>query len=161
MRIIVMSDSHLYYPAIQKIMSLQPDADIYIHLGDGENECRQLKNDYPDKQFYFLRGNCDRDLSLPEYLVIPLDYNHRIFASHGHTYDVKYTTSKIFLNAKINECDLALFGHTHMRYNGYEEGIHILNPGSCIIPRDGQPPSYALIETAQSGIIKNIITLPI
>ena len=159
MRIIVMSDSHMYYPAIQEIMKLQPDADLYIHLGDGENECRNLKNDYPDKNFCFFKGNCDKDSSLNDFLVIPLDYGHRIFAAHGHQYDVKYTTSKMFLNAKINQCDIALFGNTHMRYCGYEEGIHIMNPGSCIIPRDGQPPSFGIIETTESGIMKNIVSL--
>lgn len=159
MRIIVMSDSHKYYPAVQKIMIAQPDADMYIHLGDGEYECDRLKTEYPDKQFFFLKGNCDLSADLPDFLIIPVGINHRILATHGHKYDVKYTTNRILEAALQNNCDIALFGHTHSRYCGYQDGVHILNPGSCFIPRDGQSPSYAFVDIVSGGIEKNIISL--
>ena len=33
----------------------------------------------------------------------------------------------------------------------YEEGIHILNPGSAGQPRDGKPASYAYIDITKDG----------
>lgn len=159
MRIIVMSDSHRIYSAVQKIMIKQPDADMYIHLGDGEHECDLLKLEYPDKNFFFLRGNCDLSTELNDQLIIPVGDGHRIFATHGHRFDVKYNTNRILETAIANNCDIALFGHSHCRYNGYQNEVHILNPGSCTCPRDGMGPSFAIIDIVGNGISKNIVSL--
>lgn len=163
MRITVMSDSHGLFGATQKVMEAQPDSDIYIHLGDGKAECRLLRQEYPDKNLVFVRGNCDFDCDFdsdfPDFTVIPVNDKHRIFACHGHKYTVKYTHSDLLAAARANHCNIVLYGHTHERYNSYEQDIHILNPGSCAFPRDGQPPSYAIIDIVGDGVLKNIISL--
>lgn len=147
------------YSAVQKIMIMQPDADMYIHLGDGEFECDLLKIEYPDKNFFFLRGNCDFSSELNDHIILELENGHRLFAAHGHRYDVKSGTGKLLETAKKNECDIVLFGHSHCRYCGYEDDIHILNPGSCSCPRDGKGPSFAIIDIVESGISKHIVSL--
>ena len=38
MKIVVMSDSHRLFSSIQRIIEAQPDADMYIHLGDAEGK---------------------------------------------------------------------------------------------------------------------------
>lgn len=38
MRIIVMSDTHRNYSSLEKIIRIHPNADMYIHLGDGEED---------------------------------------------------------------------------------------------------------------------------
>ena len=43
MRIIVMSDSHGYSAQVEKIIHANPEADMFIHLGDGESEVAQMK----------------------------------------------------------------------------------------------------------------------
>lgn len=160
MRIVVMSDSHRLFSAVQKIMSAQPNADMYIHLGDGEQECKMLLKEYPDKKFFFVKGNCDYDTNLPGSLIIPVaEGNHRIFAAHGHKYSVNFTLTEIIKAAEQNHCDIVLYGHLHERYNGYDNGLHILNPGSCSCPRDGLAPSYAYIDIEGDGIFKNIVSL--
>ncbi len=159
MRVIVMSDSHGSYRAVEKIVTAQHNADIFIHLGDGEAECSKLRSNYPDKTFYCLKGNCDCNSTLPQQLIIPVGSNHKIFASHGHNFNVKYSISMLLSMAKENSCDIILFGHTHFRYSGYEDGIYIINPGSCIIPRDGNPPSYAFIDVTDKGIFTNTVSI--
>ncbi len=154
MRIVVMSDSHRQYGPLQKIMEQQPDADMYIHLGDSEGGIELLKANYPDKKFFFVAGNCDSDISLPGFLVIPADSGHRIFAAHGHRHAVRYSNAMILEAALENRCDIVCFGHTHERVNTWESGVHILNPGSCACPRDGFPPSYAYIDTVGDGVFK-------
>ena len=53
-------------------------------------------------------------------------------------------------------CDILLFGHTHVRYNAYEDGIYILNPGSASAPHDGTKPSFGHIDISDAGIVMNI-----
>lgn len=159
MRIIVMSDSHGMYSVVDKIILSQPDADLFIHLGDGERECALLRQQYPDKNFCFLKGNCDSSTELPLSKVIKLNSQHTVFAAHGHTYNVKYGLSAIKKEAVSAGADIILFGHSHFRYRGYEDGIYIMNPGSCAIPRDGNKPSYAFVDITDSGVFTNIVTI--
>ena len=35
----------------------------------------------------------------------------------------------------------------------------LINPGSCVQPRDGDPPSYAYIDITAWGIIAGIVDL--
>ena len=84
MRIVVMSDSHRLFSSVQKIIEAQPDADMYLHLGDAEGSMDMANIIYPDKKFICVRGNCDTDISLLSDLVIPIDEGHKIFATHGH-----------------------------------------------------------------------------
>lgn len=158
MRIVVMSDSHGMFGSLQKIVEAQPDADMYIHLGDGASECKMLKEEYSDKTFYFLKGNCDFSSNSPNFQIIQAG-SHKIFATHGHNFSVNYSKSILLMEAKDNDCDIVLFGHTHERFNSYEDGIHILNPGSCSCPRDGNRPSYAFIDIVGDGVMKNIVSL--
>lgn len=51
MKIIVMSDSHNNYFALNKIVQ-DFYADLYIHLGDGERELNRIYTQYPDKKIY-------------------------------------------------------------------------------------------------------------
>lgn len=159
MRIVVMSDSHRQFGPIQRIIEAQPDADMFIHLGDGQQECENIPIFYPDKKFYYLKGNCDFSFDFHDFLVIPIDNQHRIFAAHGHKYGVKSSNTALLEAAYQNGCDIALYGHTHVRYNNYENGIHILNPGSCSCPRDGMKPSYAFIDIVDGKVFKNIVSL--
>ena len=45
MKIIVFSDSHGSYAAVQSIMDKNPDADMYIFLGDGDSEVEKMLAD--------------------------------------------------------------------------------------------------------------------
>ena len=48
MRIIVLSDTHQYYRNFETIVLRHPDADMFIHLGDGESEYQLLCRNMPE-----------------------------------------------------------------------------------------------------------------
>ena len=59
MRIIVMSDSHGDYFAVEEIIQRNLSADMFIHLGDGERELDKIVVKYPYLNIYHVKGNCD------------------------------------------------------------------------------------------------------
>ena len=156
MRIIVMSDSHGNTFAVHKIIDGNLSADMFIHLGDGEREMTLMKEKYPHLDIRCVRGNCDWNSSLPPMLVIDTE-KARIFCTHGHRCYVKQGTELLLSTVRENGCNIALFGHTHQRYASYEDGIYIMNPGSCSQPRDFKKPSYGFIAITEAGIVTNIV----
>ena len=159
MRIVVMSDSHRNAGAVDDVIEKNLDtADMFIHLGDGEYETDLVMMQYPNKDIRRVAGNCDRDSSLPDYLVVDLP-GARIFCTHGHRFDVKYGLERIMSAAAQKKCNIILYGHTHERFQHYEDGVYIMNPGSCSCPRDGKPPSYGIVDITDKGIITNIADL--
>lgn len=157
MRIIVISDTHGSLQSIESVFLRNKDADLFIHLGDGE---RDLDNflvehmDYTDKTVHVC-GNCDFGSLSPGFVVLPV-YGHKIFATHGHLYAAKNGLEILKRNAKENDCDILLYGHTHIRYNKYEDGLYILNPGSAGCPHDNTNPSFGHIDISYAGIVTNI-----
>ncbi|MBQ8010255.1 MAG: YfcE family phosphodiesterase [Oscillospiraceae bacterium] len=164
MKIVVMSDSHGVRQTLEMVMNKQPDADLYIHLGDGEREVHAFLMSHPEYQerFRYLCGNCDSgflvDPTLDKF-VMTLPYGHKIFAAHGHAYQVKYGTNRMRFDAREANADIVLYGHTHMREYRYEDGVHIVNPGSLGAPRDGKRPGFALIDVCESGVSVNLVEL--
>ena len=86
MRIIVISDSHQNYRNLEEIVRRNLDAQMFIHLGDGESESQQLLRNYPEiaDRFHYVKGNCDYGSDAPIYEIIDVMPGHRIFATHGH-----------------------------------------------------------------------------
>ena len=60
--------------------------------------------------------------------------------------------------AAENGCKIALYGHTHVADREYDNGLYVVNPGSCSCSREG-PESYAVIDILDSGILPQIIKL--
>ncbi len=164
MKLIVMSDSHGNLRAVQKIFELHEDADLFIHLGDGEREVNTLLQKMPwiQEKLHYIKGNCDSGALIFQtvhQLVLTLPYGHRIFAAHGDYYQVKYSTARMAYEARVHNADLLLYGHSHASDCRYEDGLYIINPGSVSCPRDGKPPSYAVVDVSESGILANIVRL--
>jgi putative phosphoesterase len=56
--------------------------------------------------------------------------------THGHLCSVSYGTQELARQALGNECDIAIFGHTHRpKIDDSSERLLILNPGSITFPR--------------------------
>jgi len=158
MRIIVCSDTHRNYYALEKIIEKHISADMFIHLGDGRWEADTLLMKHPEieSRFFYVSGNCDMGCSGLDIFTSWTEEGHKIFAVHGHKYFVGYGLEPLKKTALENNCDIILYGHTHERYNHYENGIYIMNPGSASSPRDGKKPSYGIIDITKSGILMNI-----
>ena len=157
MRITVISDSHRRRSAVRKILEQQQASQHVFFLGDVVSDIEDLRMDFPGKQFYIVCGNCD-SFSLYPSSGIEVLAGKKIFYTHGHMLGVKHGTERLFAHAKATGCQIALFGHTHVSQIVYEDGVYLVNPGSCAQPRDGAP-SYAVIDIMETGIMPIIIRL--
>lgn len=157
MRIIVISDTHGLVSAIENVFLRNSDADLFIHLGDGERDLDSflLQNPAYTPKTIHVAGNCDWGSLSSGFEIIPIG-GHKIFASHGHIYAVKNSLEIIKRTAKENGCDIVLYGHTHVRYNKFEDGLYIMNPGSASCPNDGKSPSFGHIDISSAGVVMNI-----
>ena len=130
MRIVVLSDSHRnvgnLFEAVEKHLD---NADLFIFLGDGENDFDAVIDAYPNIKYERVAGNCDWYSNYPDKLEIEFA-GKKIFFSHGHPYGVKHGYQMIIDEAKKRGADIVLFGHTHLQYTDYIDGLYVMNPGS-------------------------------
>lgn len=140
MLIVVISDSHGNIDAIKKVRNINPNADMYLHLGDSELPKYLLDG------FVSVKGNCDYFCDYPLNLTLKTKYGN-IYLEHGNHYfpiDDNYILSK--------NCRIFLFGHTHKRYLKQISNCYIANPGSLTKPRDGNLGSYLIIKLEQNNV---------
>ncbi|WP_459130112.1 YfcE family phosphodiesterase [Guggenheimella bovis] len=137
MKIVVFSDSHGDSFSIEKVLSLE-NPDRVIHLGDGIGD---LNNGIK------VQGNCDY-VSAPKERIEVFE-NVRFFLTHGHLYGVKYDLTRLSLRARELQCEVALYGHTHVGLTTRDGELYLMNPGSI---RDSKHP-YGFIEI-KDGLIQ-------
>lgn len=157
MRITVISDSHKSVGTVRNILATQAESKHIFFLGDVTADIEDINREFPDKKFYIVSGNCDFFSSYPSSDIETVG-GKKIFYTHGHTLGVKYGTERLKDTAKRLNCQIALFGHTHVSQILYEDGIYLVNPGSCSQPRDFHK-SYAVIDIEANGIIPIIINI--
>lgn len=147
MRIVVTSDSHRATGNLFEIIEKHlKDADLFIHLGDGEHDTDDVLLLYPQLPMERVAGNCDWYSELPLYKTISAG-GRRIFFSHGHPFHVKMGYDEILQEAAAQHADICLFGHTHIPYTAYINGLHVMNPGAVM---NG---CYGMIDITDSGIM--------
>ena len=149
---------------------------MLIHLGDIEDDPDLVRewldvaakkwnasHDEADKKSLpipavFIQGNCDRyrmsnsNNELKSTAVFEVN-GSRFFCTHGHKQGVNFGVENLIYSAMENDCDIAMFGHTHVPFDDYFEGydgaaggVRILNPGSISLPRAGTRKSYIIME---------------
>lgn len=157
MRIVVISDSHRNERTVKRILSDRGDSRHVFFLGDITADIENLSAKFPDKKFHIVSGNCDFFSSFPSCGIKTVG-GKRIFYTHGHTLGVKHGLDGLIRTALANRCEIALYGHTHTSQILYENGIYIVNPGSCSEPRDSDK-SYAVIDIEENGIMPVIMKI--
>ncbi|MDY3920073.1 MAG: phosphodiesterase [Candidatus Limivivens sp.] len=98
------------------------------------------------KEIYAVRGNCEAEVDqmvldfpvMADYCLIPVG-GRVIYATHGHIYNGDNLPP-------LQEGDVLLHGHTHVLKAERREGYILLNPGSVSIPKEGNPPTYGILE---------------
>lgn len=93
-----------------------------------------------------VRGNCEAEVDqmvldfpvMADYCLI-MDGERNIYATHGHIYNENNLPP-------LKNGDILIHGHTHVLKAEKREGYTLLNPGSVSIPKEGNPPSYAILE---------------
>lgn len=158
MKILVVSDSHKNFNALKTVVDKNPDADMMIHLGDGEHEFNDISHMYPQKAMIYVGGNCD--FGQHETIHIANACGYKIFCCHGHTLGVHEGLEALVGTAKKNGCKIALFGHTHLYRTEIIDGVFVMNPGSLDSPRNHNKPTFGVIDLSESGEIKmNILAM--
>ena len=107
----------------------------------------EMKND-----IYAVRGNCEAEVDqmvlnfpvMADYCILAID-GLTFYATHGHVYNEENLPP-------IKEGDILIHGHTHVLRADKKEGYTILNPGSVSIPKEGNPPTYAIYEDGRFTI---------
>ena len=137
LRILIMRDSHGRNEnvelAIAQVREEIGEFQMLIHLGD-VGDARELES-LAGVPCYIVRGNTDYDAKLLNANVIEAG-GHRIFATHGHLYQVDMRLDLLRFAALENDCDIAMYGHTHVPYLEEDpDDVTILNPGSISKPR--------------------------
>lgn len=150
MKIIVMSDSHRDRGAPAQVMAANPDAQVFIHLGDGSSD---FDPPLPPAALFRLRGNCDMP-GEAERIELNLE-GVRLIALHGHKQGVKFGLSALSALAAKEGFALALYGHTHIPNIEWRDGVTLVCPGALC----ADTPTYAEIELNDGKIDAQIVTL--
>ncbi len=143
MKILVISDSHGKKDYVYCIVGENMDADVVIHLGDGPDDVNfeQVR----DMTMIRVKGNCDYFSCLPLQTIKDIG-GYKFFITHGHEFKVKQSLREYHMASQIMECNVALYGHTHIPFYEERAGVHLFNPGAV---RDG---SYGVIEIDENNI---------
>lgn len=140
---VVMSDSHGDRAIVEDIKAKYINqAEAIFHCGDSELPA----NDKIWNGITVVTGNCDYDSDYKEVAVRELA-GYRILLTHGHLCSVNFGLNRLAVFSQENNCQIALFGHTHV-LTAVKEGSQVfINPGSVSHPR-GYPfiPTYALVD---------------
>ena len=176
-RILVVSDSHGKYEALENIvLRYGKDCDALVHCGDGNADLTALiRKSAVDKTIdealppviAFVRGNCDEpyynlgnlspkktifkrpELINPQTQLLTVN-GIQILIAHGHSYGVSF--ERMGLEAKILGCKVVLYGHTHVSSDNTINDIRFINPGSCSFPRDNHNPSFAILTVGNNFV---------
>lgn len=101
------------------------------------------------QEIYAVRGNCEAEVDqmvlefpvLADYMLF-FEGECAVYATHGHIWNEKNLPP-------MKPGDVLLHGHTHV-LRAEQAGEHlILNPGSVSIPKEGNPPTYAVLENGE------------
>lgn len=145
MKILVLSDSHLYNDYLQKVtQKYKNHVDLMVHCGDSS-----LKKSDPIMQEYSIAvlGNHDYD-TYPQYQIY-----QNICVTHGHLYHVYGGYEELITLCQQNQCQICFHGHTHVPTHQIYQGIHFINPGSLMMNRGSYAfGTYAIVDLEESSI---------
>lgn len=104
-----------------------------MHLGDHFDDGQAMAEEFSHIRFHQVPGNCDRyrcDPTQPDVLCYCIG-GVRFYMTHGHRHGVKSGLGHLLAEAKRADAQAVLFGHTHRGECFCEDGMWVLNPGSC------------------------------
>ena len=160
MKVMIASDLHgsLYYTAQMKEAFLRENACRLVLLGDllYHGPRNDLPREYDPKgvasllnemreSLLCVRGNCEAEVDqmmlrfpvLADYAALFWE-GRTLYAVHGH--------QSWLADFPMKKGDVLMTGHTHIPVLRRENAIFHLNPGSVSIPKEGNPPTYAVLE---------------
>ncbi len=168
MKIGIISDTHGSFAAFLKAIKVMGKCDCIIHAGDilyhgprnplpegySPKELAEIINEI-DMPFIAARGNCDAQID-QTVLSVPIQSpfafawigNVKILVNHGH----QHSQNQLLGLTEKWQIDLLVTGHTHIKQLQKINGVILLNPGSCALPKDGIP-SAAVLEDSKISLL--------
>lgn len=103
-------------------------------------------------EIYAVRGNCEAEVDqmvlefpvMADYMLLFLG-DRAVYATHGHIYHEQNLPP-------MKPGDILLHGHTHVLCARSAGAYFVLNPGSVALPKEGNPPTYAVLEEGRFRI---------
>ena len=148
MKVLIVSDTHGRDENLEEAVLREAPFDYLIHCGDVESREIFIEA-LAECPCIIVAGNNDffTDLSHEEEITLE---GHKMLVTHGHYYFVSRNHDRLVEKAREDNCQIAMYGHTHTPVIEEEDGILVINPGSLTYPRQrGRRPSYAVMELEQ------------
>ena len=119
--------------------------EIFLKNGTAPKEVIRLLNERKN-QIYAVRGNCEAEVDqmvldfpvMADYCILAIE-GKTMYATHGHIYNKDNLPPMM-------DGDILIHGHTHVLKAENMGNYILLNPGSVSIPKEGNPPTYAILE---------------
>lgn len=150
---LVLSDTHHDLLSIDRILQKYPDVDYVFHLGDNVSDAEYIAKNTAAR-VVCVKGNCDYGDNAELYADVVIR-GQKIILTHGHTLNVKYTMDRAYYYALEHEAKALLFGHTHVPYCEYQNGVWLVNPGSAGHSADGAI-HYAFLQIGEIGVVPKL-----
>ena len=145
MKAIILSDSHGRVGNLIEAVMNEKDADMVMFLGDVNRDIEEFMLACPKILVAEVIGNNDFFVkSVPEDRFFEFG-GKKIFMTHGHKYNVRYSTALLAKKGKEMGADICLYGHTHRKDLDEVMGITVINPGTA-------SESYAILEIENGEI---------
>lgn len=159
MKIGVTGDTHGSQIIIRRLLANAPAVDCWLHTGDFARDAVYLAKE-SGLPVTVVSGNCDAfraEAKMDEFL--PFE-GHFVWLTHGHKY-LRIGVEELAFWGERFEADVVVFGHTHVPLISYVGNRLLLNPGSPVLPRSSEGPTFAVL-TLKNGIKPQaeIINLP-
>ncbi len=146
MKAAVFSDTHSNTALmVEAVRRYRPD--VIIHLGDHERDTEILRREFPEIPLYAVCGNCDIGSTGLLADVVPLG-PVKAYITHGHLYNVDWSVDSLVYAAQEQNCQLALYGHTHRADSQEIGGVKVVNPGTA---GQGRKLTWAWITVFDNG----------
>ena len=147
MKVVVFSDAHGNKTIVERIISFNPDADYLVSLGDSELPINFLM----DLDIIAIKGNYPRDGGFVFESTLKVG-NKELFLTNGHKYGVHKSLKKLLHHAFQIECDIVLYGHTHIARVDKVNNLLLINPGSIKNPRSKIVSSYLILNITKESV---------
>lgn len=153
MEIAVLSDTHLRAGRTlpRFVWEHLTHVDLIIHAGDLTHMglIEELACVAPVRA---VRGNCDGwDIVLPDRDIVECE-SLRIGIIHGNAGRGKSTPERALNAFKDSPVDLIVFGHSHIPFMEWRNGILMFNPGSPTDKRREPQYSFGLLDIRQGKV---------
>ncbi len=139
MRVGILADTHIKKDRILNrfVWESLIGVDLILHAGDivTDGVIEELALIAP---VIAVRGNCDWWVDdLPDKVIKDIG-SLKVGLTHGHSGTGRNTSDVAYNTFKKDNVDIIIFGHSHIPYKSFNNGVLMFNPGSTT-ERRGQP----------------------